>query len=600
MRHRLAILVAAATFFLIFAGGMVTSTGTGLSDPGWPTFAGEYVPTLAGITFYEHGHRTIAGAVGMLTVALALALWRWEPRPWVRKLGFAAVIAVVVQAVLGGVTVHLKLPIYVSVSHAGLAQVFCALVTAIAVVTSPSWRRAGPALVLPEASPGRVTLRALTLATVVALYAQVLIGAVLRHKGAGLAIPDFPLSYGQVIPELRILRIEPAIRIAYIHRVLGVVVAALAMATAVVALRRHGRERAIARPALLLAALALAQVSLGAATVLTIRDPHVASAHVVGGAALLATSVALALRVRRHLRWPDAALRAARGPLGPRLRGYVELTKPRIAFLALVATAAGFHLGAPGAVDAAVLVQTLLGTALVGGGASALNQWLERATDARMARTAGRPLPTGRLVPGEALAFGLGLAVAGVAHLAAHVNLVAAAIALATLASYVLVYTPLKRRTSLATVVGAVPGALPPVLGWAAAAGEVQAGAWALFAIVFLWQLPHFLAIAWIYRDDYAGAGFPTLPAIDSDGSVAGRQIAVGCLALLPASLAPTLLGVAGPLYFLGAFALGLGFLGLGLALALARSRPLARRLFVGSVLYLPALLALMTLDKLP
>ncbi|MFN2384351.1 MAG: heme o synthase [Gemmatimonadota bacterium] len=279
------------------------------------------------------------------------------------------------------------------------------------------------------------------------------------------------------------------------------------------------------------------------------------------------------------------------------LRDYATLCKPRINALVLVTTAVGYVVAARGQAQWALLAWTLAGTALAAGGASALNQYVERDADGRMRRTAGRPLPAGRMAPARALAFGLTLAVTGVVLLVLKVNATVAFLGLATVVLYVAVYTPLKRRTGLCTLVGAVPGAIPPMMGYAAATGVVDAGAWALFGILFLWQLPHFLAIAWLYRDDYARAGFPMLPVGDPDGAATGRQIALYSLALIPVSLVPTLLGMTGGLYFFGALGLGLLFLAAGLAMALERARPNARRLLLASVAYLPALLALLLAD---
>jgi protoheme IX farnesyltransferase len=244
--------------------------------------------------------------------------------------------------------------------------------------------------------------------------------------------------------------------------------------------------------------------------------------------------------------------------------------------------------------NAVRLMLTIVGTGLVAGGASAFNQVIEREPDSLMRRTRLRPVPDGRLQPGESLAFASATSLAGLAILGAGVNLLSAAVAFATLVTYAVVYTPLKRRSSIATVVGAIPGALPPVIGWAAARDSLSQGAWVLFGIVFLWQLPHFLAIAWIYREDYARAGFPMLPVIEPDGHSTGRQATLYCAALLPVSLMPTLIGMTGTGYFVAALILTLLFLGLTVRFARTRTIPDARRLFFGSIVYLPVLWILM------
>jgi protoheme IX farnesyltransferase len=277
----------------------------------------------------------------------------------------------------------------------------------------------------------------------------------------------------------------------------------------------------------------------------------------------------------------------------------LSLTKPGITALVLVTTAAGVYLAGAGPVDPLLLAHTLIGTALLAGGTNALNQWAERGLDARMRRTRDRPLPSGRLRPGAALLFSASISVVGAVYLALAVNVLTSALGVAALAIYILVYTPLKTRTSLCTIVGAIPGAIPPMMGWAAVRGELGLPAWILFAILFLWQLPHFLAIAWLYRGDYARAGFPMLPVLDPDGERTARHVVLSTLALLPVSLLTTVLGLTGALYFFGALTIGLAFAGLAVGLAMRRSGVHARRVFLASVLYLPALLALMVVDKI-
>jgi protoheme IX farnesyltransferase len=282
-----------------------------------------------------------------------------------------------------------------------------------------------------------------------------------------------------------------------------------------------------------------------------------------------------------------------------RLADYVTLTKPRLNLLVLVTTLAGLYLASPAGVDAARLAHTLIGTALVAGGAAALNQVWERRADAMMRRTSGRPIPSGRLKPVEGAGFGLVLSVAGLAELGVAVNVTAAAVAAATLISYVLVYTPLKPRTSLATLVGAIPGALPPVIGWSAATGVISLPALVLFGIVFFWQMPHFLAIAWLYKDDYARAGIPLLPVVEPDGRRTGRQALIYTASLWPVSLLPVVIGLAGVAYMFVATVLGLLFVGLALRFARARSMPTARTLFLFSITYLPLLLGALVADRL-
>jgi protoheme IX farnesyltransferase len=263
-----------------------------------------------------------------------------------------------------------------------------------------------------------------------------------------------------------------------------------------------------------------------------------------------------------------------------------------------ITTLVGYVLGARRPITAPHLAATLVGTALVAAGASALNMLLERRIDACMLRTRTRPLPSGRLRPSEALAGGLALTSTGLAALAWLTGPLPALIALLTWASYLFLYTPLKPLTSLSTVVGAFPGALPPVIGWAAARGGLEPGAFVLFAILFLWQIPHFLAIAWIYRDDYARGGLPMLPVLDPDGRITGRQAVANSFALLVVSLTPTAAGLAGGLYLVGAVVLGIAFSAIAVWAAAARAPRAVRALFLASLVYLPAICALLLIDK--
>ena len=277
---------------------------------------------------------------------------------------------------------------------------------------------------------------------------------------------------------------------------------------------------------------------------------------------------------------------------------FLALTKPRVNLLVLITTLIGFHLGTFGPIDIALLVHTVVGTALVAGGAAALNQVLERDTDRLMRRTRSRQLPAGRLGMNEAGWFALALAVVGLLQLALGANLLAALVAFATISSYALVYTPLKRRTSLATVIGAVPGALPPMIGWAAATGELSIEAWVLFAIVFFWQMPHVLAISWMYREDYERGGIRVLPVEEPDGASTSRQTVSYAAVLVPVTLLPTVVGLTGGIYLAGALALGLGILSLAILFARHRTATNARRLFFASLLYLPVLWVLMLADR--
>ncbi len=278
---------------------------------------------------------------------------------------------------------------------------------------------------------------------------------------------------------------------------------------------------------------------------------------------------------------------------------YFELTKPRIVTMILITTAAGFYLGAQGPPDYMVLFHVLIGTALAGGGTLALNQLMEREVDARMTRTCKRPLPDGRLQPIDALLFGLVLTVCGLGYLMWAELWRSALVTGLIVVTYLLMYTPLKQRTSLCSIIGAVPGALPPLIGWAAVRGSLGIEAWILFTIMFLWQVPHSLAIGWLYRDDFAKANFCLLPVIDPSGKSTGRQVVLNCVLLFFVGFLPMLIGFAGVEYGVAAFFLGGFFLWYGVSFARSYSLQAARHLLFASLIYLPAILTALALDRI-
>jgi protoheme IX farnesyltransferase len=280
-----------------------------------------------------------------------------------------------------------------------------------------------------------------------------------------------------------------------------------------------------------------------------------------------------------------------------KVQDYIDLTKPRITWLILMSTVVGYYFGHKGQWSLWVLLNTMVGTALVASGTAALNQWYEREADRHMRRTQMRPLPSGRLSAGQALWFGIALALIGGLELGLSVNWLASGLCISTLLLYLFLYTPLKQKTWWSTTVGAFPGAMPPLIGYAAAANRLTPEAWVLYAILFLWQFPHFYAIAWMYRDDYARAGIQMLPVVEPDGESTARQILLYSVLLIPISLLPNWLGMTGTLYAVGAIAMGLVFLYSGLRVSLDRTNARARRVLLASVLYLPVIYCLMILD---
>ena len=281
-----------------------------------------------------------------------------------------------------------------------------------------------------------------------------------------------------------------------------------------------------------------------------------------------------------------------------RISAYFELTKPRIALMLVLTAAAGFYVASAGSFDWPLFVNAMVGIGLLAFGVATLNQYLERRTDTLMTRTAGRPLPSGRLMPNEALVFGVLQCAVAEVYLAFLVNLLTATLGIVVILGYVLVYTPLKTRSSASTAIGAIPGAMPPLMGWTAATGEITLGAWALFVIQFLWQFPHFLAIAWMYRKQYAKAGILMLPVLEPEGRITARQIVSFAFMLLVVSLAPFFLGFASQVYLFAAAVLSLWFFIESVRFARHRTDVLARRLLLASVVYLPILFLVLVLTK--
>lgn len=578
--HRFALLLVAATYLLIVAGASVTSNRAGLSVPDWPTSYGYHmfgfpVSKMVGGIFYEHGHRLIASAVGLLTTVFALWTFFGQRNRLLRRLGLIALAGVLLQGALGGLTVLHFLPAAISVAHAGLAEAFFCLTIALAILTG----RSGAGLECADSSAlsgmdrqngdksPHSTLRWLTLATTVAVYIQIILGATIRHGEA-----------------------------AVFAHILGGIIVLLVAGTTSVALFVGVRRKDFILPAVALGALTFCQIWIGVVS-LVLRQPKDAigqlspaqiwwpTAHLAVGALILACSFALTLKSWRQLAGQSSPVPA---------RTLLDLGKPRIVAMVLVTTTLGFFLGHG---EWPWLPVTLLGMALATAGAAMLNNYLERDVDATMERTRHRALPAGLIEPATALGWGVSLVLAGVLLLARGVNLLTGFLVLLAAFLYVVVYTPLKRVTWLNTTMGAIPGAIPPLAGWAAATGQLEAGAWVLFAILFAWQHPHFYAIAWMFRDDYARAGLKMLPVIEPSGRGTFRQTVLFSVLLLVVSLLPLTTGLAGQIYGGGAVVLGGALLAVSVVATRTRTIRDARRLLRASVVYLPLLLLLIFAD---
>jgi protoheme IX farnesyltransferase len=556
--HRFAVTTALSTYLLIVVGGLVR--GTALAS-----------------TALDQGHRLAAALVGLLTLGLAVGLTRARTRvPGLPKLGWAAVALVALQGALGALGAILHLPATVAAVHTGASLVCFLTVFYLAAQTAEG---AGTRIELAPAA------RRLALVSAVAVLAQALLGALVRTGAPALACPDYPLCGGSLWPQ------GQAMQLQVMHRMGAAAVAVLAFASAIKTFRaaQGPRARWLRVLAVAVPVLVAAQISLGVRSVQTVLDAAMVSAHLATGAALLAAAWAV------YLLSAPAATALAR-PLGAQARAMVELAKPRITTMVVVTFAGGLWL-APGANGGWRHALALLGTVLIVAAANALNMFYERDVDGLMERTRRRPLVERRLSPDAAVGFGAVLACAAVPLLLYGANPLTAVLGLVAFASYVWAYTPLKRVSGIALWVGAVPGAMPPLMGWTTATGRLDAPGLALFAILFVWQLPHFLAIALYRAEDYGAAGIRVLPL--SVGAAATRWHIIGwTVVLVASSLLPVPFGVGGWLYCAAAVLLGGWFLGRTLVGYRAEApRPWARSVFLVSLVYLTGLFAALAVD---
>jgi protoheme IX farnesyltransferase len=603
--HRLAVATAVATYLLILIGGLVHGTGSSLACPDWPTCYGTFMPKMEGGVLVEHSHRLAAGTVVILTLVLAGAL-SWAGRrvdgaglrpaesfaggrgnpPRVpayhdalarrlRPFGWLAVALVFAQALLGGITVLLRLPTPISTAHTATSLLFFMTVLYIAVRSRPE--RATP----PAAAPPMVARAALMASA--AVYVQMVLGGLVRHSGAALACTDVPLCRGSFWPHA-----HPTVLIQALHRLNAMAVAAVVLVSAVISFRQARRPvtRALALVAPLLVGV---QIWLGIRSVQSFLDLVTVESHLAVATALLATLILTALTAR-------PAVRPQFGGLAW-LRGLVALGKPRITGLVVITFAGGLWL-APGSIAQWRAIMTLIGTAFLVAAANTFNMYLERDVDPLMERTRGRPLPRGILSPETSLVFGALLACFAIPLVFLGSNFLTGLLGLTALGSYVLVYTPLKRHSAAALFIGAIPGALPPLMGWTAVTGRLEAPGVALFAILFCWQIPHFCAIA-IYRaGEYARAGFKVLPARVSNATTLATMLAFS-IGLVAATLVLGPLHVAGTAYLACAFVLGAIFIAWSAAgYRRGAAAGWARGLFLYSLLYLTVLFVALALGR--
>ena len=588
----LALSASITTYVLIVLGGVVRATGAGLACPDWPLCHGRLIPPLQGLILIEYSHRLVASVVGFLTLAVAISAWRRRIFPAHAAL---AVLLVGVQIVLGGLTVRTELSAWLVVAHLGTAMAFFATLVAL---TARAWLRDQPVQ--------RNRFQTLATGTLVATFGLVLLGGYVSATEAGIACPDWPLCYGQVLPS-----ISGPVAVHMLHRFAAAFVGFLIILTAAAAYRtQRGRSDLQAGSAIAVGLLVL-QVLLGALNVEYRLAPGVTTSHLATAAALFATLVVLVVLAGRapgvsasplsshsHIASGEAGPVGARG-VSQRVLNYVALTKPRIIILLLVTAFASMLIAAPGTVSPWIIVFTLAGGAASAGAANAINQVLERDLDAVMSRTRRRPIPSGRVEAPFAFAFAVLLGTVAFVELAVLVNVQSAVLALAALCFYVFVYTVwLKRSTPQNIVIGGAAGAMPPLVGWAAATGRVELPALILFLIVFLWTPPHFWALALYRREEYAKAGVPMLPVVAGEEKTR-QQIVIYSVVLVASTLLLFPLGGMGWVYCGSALALGGLFILLALRVRSERTPKAAMRLFAYSSLYLALLFAAMVADRL-
>ena len=586
---RLASAAVVATFVLIILGGLVRATGAGLACPDWPLCHGRLIPPLDPLVLTEWSHRFVASIVGILTLAVAVAAWRLRKVGQLGLVGLSnlALVLVIVQIGLGGLTVRHALSAWLVVAHLGTAMAFFATLIILTVTTMTG----------PAAPRRHDPFRTLAFLTVVATFGLVLIGGYVSASGAGLACPDWPLCYGQLLPSL-----TGGVGAHLLHRFAAAIAGALIVVTAAAAYRTQARRPQLQAASAIAVGLLILQIILGALNIEYRLADAVTTAHLATAAALFATLVVLALLASRlpesEAYQPEAAGQPGRSRV-QRVMDYVALTKPRIIVLLLVTAFASMLIAAPGRISPWLIFFTLAGGAMSAGSANAINQLLERDIDALMSRTRRRPIPAGRVSPPYAFAFAVLLGTVAFVEMAVLVNLLAAVLSLAALLFYVFVYTVwLKRSTPQNIVIGGAAGAVPPLVGWAAATGHLSLTAILLFVIVFLWTPPHFWALALFRRDDYALAHVPMLPVVAGETETR-RQIVIYTVVLVLVTFLLYPVARLGPVYLLSAGFLGAAFVMLAVRLQRQQTTAAAVRVFGYSIFYLGLLFAAMVADRL-
>ena len=620
--HGLAVALVCATFPLIWVGGLVTTYEAGMSVPDWPGTYGYNLLLYPWRTwvfgpwdlFIEHGHRLLGALAGLLSIGLLVVVWRYDERGWMRALAVGVLLAVVAQGLLGGLRV-LGDDDRLAMIHGCTGPLFFALCVSMAVLTSRDWLDTSRQTRHQRAA----SLHRLAWLTFGLAVFQLVLGAQLRH----VAVVAQPQTFRVLV---------------WFHLLVAAALITHACWLGVHVARFHRQQRGLVRPAVGLAVIVLLQTLLGMGTWLVLYSwpTWLPAVEWAAGMTIQAEGAVQVLTVTAHVATGAAdsggqrhvgaaisppgaargrACRAGNGLLGSdamtmttwavsqsrahglaRARDYLELTKPKILVLVLATVAVAGYVARWGRPDVVMLAHALLGTAWIAASASAANQWLERHSDALMQRTGRRPLPAGRLSGREVLVFS-GLAVlAGVTYLAVAVGWLTALLGWLTWMLYVMVYTPLKSRTAWNTAVGAVAGAMPVTIGWSAADGDWGIRAASLFLIVFFWQFPHFMSIAWIYRQQYAKAGLKMLTVVDPSGRWAGIQAVATALVLLPVSTVPGWATSGTLVYVAAALLLGAGQLACAALFLRHQQENSARRLLRASLLYLPALLLLMVL----